>query len=430
MKINLKFKKAIDFYIGGLGLFLIYFPVRLVGLLLRRNHDLSQPQHLVFIKLLGGGSLLMAQPLIFHLRKKYPNLQISLICGQSISHFAESYKLFDQIRVIDDRSSLSFLLTGLKNLVWLFHSADVSVDLEVHSRMTTLYTTLALVKNRIGLVDHQSLWRRRIYTHSIYVNALQNIPQVYDSLWALFGGSSVSLSLAQKEFEKMVQSRVSVEAKSDSDIDIGLGIGCSDLAYERQLSVQDWATLILQIQQGLQDLHLRFVFLGGKADRDLAEQIMNLVSSKATVRFKNFCGELNLGESMSALASCRAFLAIDSALIHLARFLKVPSVSFWGPTAPTSLLRPLPLKEKFFYKDILCSPCVHFTENPPCEGRNICMQHSRSFSEAVRWIQDLLKEKSASFTELSPNPVPGGVLAFYPLEPAPRRIEMEYEFEK
>ena len=77
--------------------------------------------------------------------------------------------------------------------------------------------------------------------------------------------------------------------------------------------------------------------------------------------------------SPTIMAGVREFWGIDSALLHYARLFGARCVSFWGPTSPTSLLKPMPIVEEVHYGAIACSPCVHVAESPPCEGRNLCM---------------------------------------------------------
>ena len=68
-------KRKLDKYLGYL-LIGIFLPVtRLLGILLRRNHDIKDPpRQIVFIKLMGLGSLVVASDAIMALRKQLPGL--------------------------------------------------------------------------------------------------------------------------------------------------------------------------------------------------------------------------------------------------------------------------------------------------------------------------------------------------------------------
>jgi ABC-type phosphate transport system substrate-binding protein len=55
-------KQALDFWLGGLLLLLLFLPVRGLGLLLRRDHSVAGRRGCAVIKLVGAGSLFLAIP--------------------------------------------------------------------------------------------------------------------------------------------------------------------------------------------------------------------------------------------------------------------------------------------------------------------------------------------------------------------------------
>ena len=81
-------------------------------------------------------------------------------------------------------------------------------------------------------------------------------------------------------------------------------------------------------------------------------------------------------ESLVCIARSKQFIGIDSGLLHFATLLGIESWSIWGPTAPHTRLRPINgFKDHILYKPVFCSPCIHVTETPPCEGNNICIKN-------------------------------------------------------
>ncbi len=423
--VKLNLKKEIDFWVGGTLILATYPFVRLAAVLLRRNHHLDKPKHIVFIKMLGGGSLSMLFPTVLGLREKYPGIKISLICNRSILHFAKSYELFDNIQTVQDQSLFQMITSGLKLLFWLASTADVTIDLEIHSRLTTVFTTLALVKNRIGLINHNSLWRKRLYTHALYVNSVKNLSEVYDSILGLFGISDVTLPNSQKYISELVAKK-SIPSSFLPAIEnkkiITLGIGCSDLAIERQLPDKLW----LQLMQSLleRNPNLVFLFLGGKDDQIIADRLKPQIGMHQN-RVLSLCGQIDLATSLRCIQRSDFFIGIDSALIHLSRLLGVSSASFWGPTSPESLLRPLPINEIIISQNVHCSPCVHFTETPPCLGQNFCMDHSKSMQTTIEKINEILAKKNQP-KELSSRTTK--VWAYYPDEVAPRSLVMKVRY--
>lgn len=392
---KLAFKKALDYWLGGAALLLLYVPVRLLGFILRRKHELEKTRHLCVVKLLGGGSLFMIIPTLHEIREKFPGMKLSLVCSPAILNFAKTYQqfeVFDEIRVIDDSDFFEMLKSTFKILEWLFQTVETTLDLEVHSRLTTVLTTMAMVHNRIGLINQNSLWRKRIYTHAIYVNLFRGLYDSYDAASALFGIQEVRVGQTQQrildQLANVKGDQFELNHWDNHPKILSVGVGCSDLAYERMLSAEQWAKLLSQV---LEIQGVSILFLGGPNDSELVEKIISLGPESLKIRSTNLCGSLTLEKSMVALSKSQCFVGIDSALIHLARFLQVPSASFWGPTNPLGLLRQIPLREKVIYSSIYCSPCVHLSEFPPCQGQNLCMDHESKFPEVLQFIRSVFE---------------------------------------
>ena len=89
---------------------------------------------------------------------------------------------------------------------------------------------------------------------------------------------------------------------------------------------------------------------------------------------QNECGAHALSGTIRRIGQSQRFLGIDSGLLHLARLLGKNTVSFWGPTDPGTRLMPRNRGEDLiFYNKVSCSPCVHFADMPPCQGKNLCI---------------------------------------------------------
>lgn len=74
---------------------------------------------------------------------------------------------------------------------------------------------------------------------------------------------------------------------------------------------------------------------------------------------------LSFGEKASLLRRCRLLVGNDSAPIHMASALSVPTYSLWGPTNPKRYGDPAQHHTTFF-KKVECSPCYSYGEFPAC----------------------------------------------------------------
>jgi ADP-heptose:LPS heptosyltransferase len=362
-------KRRIDYWVGGFLLLLLFPVVRLLALVLRRDHSLDRRRGCVVIKLVGAGSLFLAMPSLQAIRRKFPPGSFYLVGTPPVASFAQSCGWFDACWVIDD-SSLCKLVASTLRVLWnVARHTDHLIDLEVHSRLTTVLSLLTMVRNRIGFVDEIVFWRRGFYTHTTWFNTHGPTYAFYDLLAQWFGIQHVAVSGFHASFRAHVHS---VTLPGDLALPpryVAIGHGCSDLARERQLRPEEWGRVL----RPLALLGCQFVFLGGAADAPLADQAIAVLGSG-----RNLCGELTLMQSARAIAGATCFYGIDSMLLHLARALGVETTSFWGPTNPASLLRPMTTPERVVFAHMPCAPCVHVNETPPCQGRRDCIAQAVS----------------------------------------------------
>lgn len=364
-------KQRLDRILGAWLVFLLRPLAQLVGKIMRREHASTPRGEIVFVKLLGGGSLLIALPSLLGLRRTYPNQQLTLVCGSPIAPFAELIGIFDRVEVVRDDGGIAALFGSAARilLALIRRRVDTVVDLEVYSQLTTVFSLLTFARNRIGFYVASTYWRRNVLTHLVFFNRARGVYHFYEAMTRLLGArpagrEEVRLHLLERTGTTRVDGGY-----------VAVGAGCSDFASVRLLPVTEWVAYAHAQQHDLASR--RWIFLGAPADRDSSEQIG--VALRAAVgsnfAYENRCGELSLAASLGCISGAHAFVGIDSALLHAARALKVPSVSFFGPTEPGTLLEPIEgYVEEVYYRPPICSPCLHVTQTPPCKGRNVCMQ--------------------------------------------------------
>ncbi|RKQ63376.1 ADP-heptose:LPS heptosyltransferase [Thermovibrio guaymasensis] len=105
-----------------------------------------------------------------------------------------------------------------------------------------------------------------------------------------------------------------------------------------------------EIVKNLRKLGFAPVIVGGKEERSKGE----ILKREGAV---NFCGELSLKESLALISICRGVVSNDSAVVHMARAVKTPVVSIFGPTHPSFGFAPYPDEGKALTLNLPCSPC-------------------------------------------------------------------------
>lgn len=375
---KLRTKEILDYYLGNLLVVLLKVPTYCLGLFLKRDHALELRGEVAIIKLAGGGSLVIAYPALLGLRQANPDCRFVLITTPSIVPFGRLLKIFDEIRVINDRSLFTAFYTAAKVFCSTYR-VDTIIDLETYSRLTTIFCLLTCARNRVSYFLRSAFWRHRISTHLLFFNRYSGSYYFYDQLCALYNAPVANFS----DCRKMIlgeETIVSTERRSADDPrvfprKIGIGYACSELARERMMEPAQW--LFFLRQEFTSNAELEIHFFGSSRDRGGAEQmaeILNQHFSHALIQIH--CGELPLAESLQEMAKMNEFWGIDSALIHFSRMFCIPTTSFWGPTNPMTRLRAVNgLREKIYYEKISCSPCVHVAALPPCKGNNVCMKN-------------------------------------------------------
>jgi len=433
---NLRSKLLLDYYLGGFLQAVLRIPTILLGKLLRRDHGLSRCRQIAVLKLLGGGSLVIAYPALLALRRLPGIERLTLVTSSAIAPFGALLGVFDEIVVIrDDRGPLALVADSLRALHKLFRH-DAVIDLEIHSRLTTVFALLTAARNRVGFFTSMSFWRRHLNTHLLFCNVTNGIGDFYDQLAALFGTAPVEAEECEREFRSQLEQggvavnrvrlatahRGSGSSREQTAVAAqrmvrfapaamhsprgttgvrepamrfgavpgGVGVcdrefrfrlaiapACSGLSRERMLRTEEWVEVVARRFARIDSATLELHLLGGPADRAEIDRMKTLLE----VRFRdrasidNHAGRTSLRESVRILAAMDEVLSIDSALLHFSRLLGRPTVSFWGPTDPRTLLRPDARGlDEVHYVKIPCSPCVHISHQPPCKGQNICMR--------------------------------------------------------
>lgn len=380
---SLRRRQLLDYYLGGLLFYLIGPAVFVLGRILRRNHKLEPVKDICISKLLGGGSLVIALPALLGLRRRYPTARLTLVSTKDVVPFAKCLGIFDRILVIDDRSLVSLVWSSISALVQCF-GTDTFIDYEVYSRLSSVFSVLTLARNRIGFYLENVFWRKIIFTHLVFFNRFAGSYIFYEQISRLLGAQPVTMDDCREYLlTRLPQPPTELPAANL----ISIGPACSDLGKERMLLPAFW----LKVAQDHlpSDYEGTICVLGGGGDAAAAQEIIDLCKDHfPRLTWRNECGKRTVAESAAIIARSKQYWGIDSALLHFARHLRIPSISYWGPTAAQTRLRPYPgLAEEIYSREIPCSPCVHVAEAPPCRGNNICIKglFDSRFRDAVKY---------------------------------------------
>jgi len=366
---KLRTKLLADYYLGGL-LHALFKPLTVMaGWLLRRDHDVSQCRQVTFVKLLGGGSLLMAYPALLGLRRQKNIQTMRLVATAATVGFARTMGVFDEIIIIRDGSLGSLLADSLRTLRKLWRT-DTVVDLEIHSRLTTIFCLFTAARNRVAFYTANSFWRMGVSTHLLFMNQGTSVFYCYEQLAKLLGAQPAGWPDASRQFAAGLPA---LDQPAAPGVRIAMAACCSDLSRERMLEPGEWVKIVQQRLPRFDPLPTLYL-LGAPGDRDTLDKLAGAIAAACPgLPIVNQAGKFTLDQSLAFLATMNELWCIDSALLHAAQLLGVHTESWWGPTSPVRLLPP-GSTEKVHYFGLPCSPCVHIASEVPCKGNNLCMR--------------------------------------------------------
>jgi ADP-heptose:LPS heptosyltransferase len=387
---SIRRKQKIDWYAGYLLIGTLLPVTRLLGVLLRRDHAVSKaPKRIVFMKLLGLGSLIVASDAIRAIRMQFPDTRFILVADKNIADGIGPFQLFDEIYTVNtEKPGLTF--AGVARFLlraWSWRRLWV-IDLEVYSKLTTVLALLTMARNRFGFYLSYVPFRRFLNTHNITFDQSGYLEDNYGYLARQVTGVAMPIFIPpvrHGELEKPY---------------IFLNNTCSGLAYVRKLPDKTFAEII---QWLLEHTDYGVAILGMESDRD---GINRLIGSQPDLsgrreRIFNFAGMAEDFPSYYAFLRDKGvcLVTIDSGPLHIARKLGLPTISVWGPTNPDNYLK-IDAQERdrhlFYYSGSPCSPCVHHFETLPCGGNNFCMKNVPA-EVIIAKIRELLQHLSVPY---------------------------------
>jgi ADP-heptose:LPS heptosyltransferase len=372
---------------------------RVLGTILRRNHEISSNNvnYIVVAKLIGMGSILQSKPLLKALRDHYPNAKLTFVTMRSNADLVTRLGCVDEVLTLDDGSVPSLALSTMKTVVGLIRRhADIYFDLEVYSAFASLLALWAVTRNRIGFYRRSVAFKHGIYTHLVYFNTRMPVRQLYLQLGRVAGVASGQSELTgpiRIDSDDRLAVKQLLAEFPGWQVDkpyIVINPNASDLLLERR-----WpAECFVETVQRLVGLGHQIVFIGVANERGYVESLHAKLTADEQLHVANTAGMLSLGELLALLDGAACVLTNDTGPMHMAIALRRPTVCLFGPANPEHYGQQL-ANVDIFYARVFCSPCLYEADQPPCNGNNICMQQIRP-QPVVQSVLRLMKQDLAS----------------------------------
>ncbi|MCD8554779.1 glycosyltransferase family 9 protein [Seleniivibrio sp.] len=276
------------------------------------------------------GDLIQITPALAALRKKYPESEISLICGAEYAHVLKKHKLIDNIVTFSSKRLYSQLMPfealHIASLLSQFDKAYIfHTDQKWHFLAKISGTDCACSAKKSGTSRH--LWH------------LKTVGMGYDFGYSFQPEESTS-ELPEKPY-----------------IAISAGGGKNFRRYTPQKIWDKQAELALRIAN----------------ETDYCVALLGIEEEKLNVshpKIYDYTGRTSLSDCFHIISRAERYIGYDSGLTHLAACTQTPITALFGATDPKECMPPV--RGRIIMSHLPCAPCEKDGKHA-CK-KNLCMQ--------------------------------------------------------
>jgi ADP-heptose:LPS heptosyltransferase len=196
------------------------------------------------------------------------------------------------------------------------------------------------------------LWRNRVFTHLVtppdeaFQYAAEHNLNILSPLLLNIRDSALQIAIPCQRKQAAIRLLSSEKIPMDRPL---LAFHPFSLWKYKEWRVNSCAELI-------DDVQLRYdvtiVITGSSEERGRADQVMARCRTKPF----NLAGKTSIGELAAVLSACCGFIGVDTAALHLAAAVGVPTLGFFGPS-PAVCWAPRGSQHTVVSKNMPCVPC-------------------------------------------------------------------------
>jgi heptosyltransferase-2 len=319
---------------------------------------------ILVVTLSNLGDVIMTLPVVQSLAHAYPTAELHVITGASGRMVFENDPRVRRVTVYDKKTSLPEKWRFLKGV--RAERYDIILDL----RMSAIGLLGGAALRNPYLLKSSSK-AHRVARH---LEALRGIAPVWDKESFLNG------SFWQKNTVDVPEGRFIVAAPgSKSDV--------------KKWPAEKYAELLRRLSE---EHHCPIVLVGDKNDAADAEKIKRLIQTDAgaagRVSFLDLTGKTDFAALVSVIRRASLVVTNDSAPLHIADSLKVPTLAIFGPTDPGKY-GPRHAGSAAVSRRIFCQPC----EKAQCRYDHECLKELevlQVYAKAVQIMNDALRAEN------------------------------------
>ncbi|MBM4175384.1 MAG: lipopolysaccharide heptosyltransferase II [Ignavibacteria bacterium] len=336
-------------------------------------YKLSSYKKILVIRLSSLGDILLTSPLLKSLSAAYENCLIDFLLKPQFAQAVESSPHINEV-IYYQKNELRTIRKKIEN-----SSYDYVIDLQNNFRTRRL-----LRRSSIKVFRFQKPTVKKFLLVNLKVNLLKDktsIAQRYIDSFPLVKGEKLELEFHYPEGKDEEANLLSTGIFVDRLI---IGICPGSKHFTKRYPAEYFSKLINELSQ----LSYSIFLFGGKEDSKVCSKLAG-----QNPRVNNFQNENDLYLTAALMKKCSAVISNDSALMHLACSLDIPTLAIFGSTVAEFGFFPLGNKSVLIENiNLNCRPCTHIGRNECPKGHFKCMKDI-SPQMIISKLQSLLKNE-------------------------------------
>ena len=345
---------------------------------LRAYEDCVTRPRIVVWKLSALGDVILAVPSLRAVRRRFPEAHLGVVTNRAMHEVLASCPYVNEVLLYDPSGRDRGLRRMLAFLARLRQEAfDWSLDLQ-NSRRTHWLAWLAGIPVRIGY-DRKSagVLTRAVRLPNVVLTPLAH--QFHLLRQAGFSPEEDRLELwPSPRDERSAEQLLGDPPPGPRSRLVGLHPGGSARWKTKRWPLGRW----IQLCEALHARQYQLVVVGGPDEHELASAMIQAL--RAPVRM--VIGRTSVMELACVIQRCGAFVAHDSASLHVAAAVGTPTVALFGPTDPRRHLPPQ-FSGRVLRRPVWCSPCY----SRWCRTITHACLEEISVNEVVRAVLELIE---------------------------------------
>ena len=355
--------QLIDQYLGSVTCFLLLI-VRTVCVGCRFIPFPEFPgsiKKILFIKMVGFGSIVLATPAINAMRRKHPDAKTYILTLEQNRSVVELMEEFDEVLTIDHSIGV---MQALRNCIEALLAVrrikfDIIFDLEIFSRLSSIFVFLCGPVFSVGFGSFH-IYRDVFYNSIIAFDHSQHMKDIYLKMVSILGvevggSQTTNFSRIPKEVEACAKKKMNALGYTKRPV-IFVNINSGELTFLRRLPLDKMRRLLTEFCKRREDVQL--VFIGSPSERSFVEEFLETLPSIVAEKSVSFAGDTKIPELLAAFKLGTLYFGNDSGPLHLAAAVGLPTIAFFGPETP-NLYGYNDAPHKMFYTNYFCSPCLN-----------------------------------------------------------------------